>query len=316
MAFYDNRKFYWLKLKRDFFKRHDIRVIEALPNGKDYVLFYLKLLLESVDHEGCLRFSDTIPYSEEMLSTITNTNIDIVRSAIKLFQELDMVEILDDKTIFMTEVEALIGCQSDGAAKKQNQRLKAAKQTQKIEGKNAEKDTERTKSGQKVDKCPLELELELDIYNTHKRAHAPARTREEVNTIEQVITTKENLPYTVEDVLSVVKEKAPMCYQRHLKLPDGNERLNKLLISAIPQYTLEEITALFEKAQKTFVKKSNYENCDIIWVFDHKERIAAEEDISTTSRWKEKEQSKQILNHEYSAEDWKAVYTPIEKLDF
>ena len=316
MAFYDNRKFYWLKLKRDFFKRHDIRVIEALPNGKDYVLFYLKLLLESVDHEGRLRFSDTIPYSEEMLSTITNTNIDIVRSAIKLFQELDMVEILDDKTIFMTEVGALIGCQSVGATKKQNQRLKAAKQTQKIEGKNAVKDTERIKSRQKVDKCPLEIELELDIYNTHKRAHAPARTCEEVNTIEQVITTKENLPYTVEDVLSVVKEKAPMCYQRHLKHPDGNERLKKLLISAIPQYTLEEITALFEKAQKTFVKKSNYENCDIIWVFDHKERIAAEEDISTTNRWKEKEQGKQMLNHEYSVDDWKAVYTPIEKLDF
>ena len=34
-------KFYWLKLKRDFFKRHDIQIIEAMPNGKDYVLFYL-----------------------------------------------------------------------------------------------------------------------------------------------------------------------------------------------------------------------------------------------------------------------------------
>ena len=31
----DNRKFYWLKLKRDFFKRHDIRIVEEMENGKD-----------------------------------------------------------------------------------------------------------------------------------------------------------------------------------------------------------------------------------------------------------------------------------------
>ena len=55
------QKYYWLKLKRDFFKRHDIRIIEAMPNGKDYILFYLKLLCESVDHEGNLRFSEQIP---------------------------------------------------------------------------------------------------------------------------------------------------------------------------------------------------------------------------------------------------------------
>ena len=107
------KRYYWLKLKRDFFKRHDIRIIEAMPNGKDYILFYLKLLLESVDHDGALRFSETIPYNEEMLSVVTNTNVDIVRSAMKLFAELGMVEILDDCTIYMNEVERMIGSAAD-----------------------------------------------------------------------------------------------------------------------------------------------------------------------------------------------------------
>ena len=111
------KKFYWLKLKRDFFKRHDIRIIEEMPNGKDYVLFYLKLLLESIDHEGSLRFSDTIPYNEQMLSVITNTNVDIVRSAMKLFIELQLIEIFDDKTIFMGEVEKMIGSESESAGR-------------------------------------------------------------------------------------------------------------------------------------------------------------------------------------------------------
>ena len=119
-----DKKYYWLKLKRDFFKRHDIRIIEEMPNGKDYILFYLKLLLESIDHEGSLRFSDSIPYNEQMLSVVTNTNIDIVRSAMKMFIELKMMDILDDQTIYMTEVNKLIGCETKWAEKKRIYREK------------------------------------------------------------------------------------------------------------------------------------------------------------------------------------------------
>ena len=120
----ESKKYYWLKLKRDFFKRHDIRIIEEMPNGKDYILFYLKLLLESIDHEGTLRFSDTIPYNEQMLSVVTNTNIDVVRSAMKIFAELHMIDIFDDLTIYMTEVEKLIGSETEWAKKKRIQRTK------------------------------------------------------------------------------------------------------------------------------------------------------------------------------------------------
>jgi len=154
------KKYYWLKLKRDFFKRHDIRIIEEMPNGKDYILFYLKLLLESIDHEGALRFNETIPYSEQMLSVITNTNIDLVRSAMRVFTQLKMVEILDDETIYMTEVQKMTGAETAWAQKK---RLYRGKQ---------EEDKARTLSSQ----CPpdvrqeiekeKEIEKELDIVGT------------------------------------------------------------------------------------------------------------------------------------------------------
>ena len=125
----ENGRFYWLKLKRDFFKRHDIRVIESMPNGKDYVLFYLKLLLESVDHEGSLRFSETIPYNEEMLAVITNTNVDIVRSAMKLFVELGMMEVLDEGTIYMNEVERMIGSAADNDNANRQRRFRERQKT-------------------------------------------------------------------------------------------------------------------------------------------------------------------------------------------
>ena len=119
-------RYYWLKLKRDFFKRHDIRIIEAMPNGKDYILFYLKLLCESVDHEGRLRFSDQIPYNTEMLAVITDTNRDTVEAAVKLFTELGMMELMDDGTVYMTECERMMGFETKWAEKKRDYRERQA----------------------------------------------------------------------------------------------------------------------------------------------------------------------------------------------
>lgn len=126
------KKYYWLKLKRDFFKRHDIRIVEAMPNGKDYILFYLKLLLESIDHEGALKFSETIPYNEQMLSVITNTNIDVVRSAMRVFSELNMIDILDDKTIYMNECTKLIGSETSVAERVRKHRDNKSKIDQQV----------------------------------------------------------------------------------------------------------------------------------------------------------------------------------------
>ena len=116
------KKYYWLKLKKDFFKRHDIRIIEAMPNGKDYVLFYLKLLVESISHDGKLRFSETIPYNDDMLSTITNTNVDRVRTAVKIFTELGFMELFDDGTIYLRETNLMLGNETEWAKKKRDYR--------------------------------------------------------------------------------------------------------------------------------------------------------------------------------------------------
>lgn len=165
-----DRKYYWLKLKRDFFKRHDIRIVEGMPNGKEYILFYLKLLCESVDHEGNLRFSDQIPYNEDMLAIITNTNVDIVRSAVKVFTELKMMEILDDGTIFMAEVEGMIGTETEWAKKKREYRAGSQDKERTIEGQCPQdvltmSDKSKSKS--------IEIDKEKDINNKRKRFTPP-----------------------------------------------------------------------------------------------------------------------------------------------
>ena len=147
----DKTRFYWLKLDKDFFKRHDIRIIEGMPNGKDYILFYLKLLCESISHDGYLRFSLTIPYNEDMLATVTNTNIDVVRSAISIFKELGMMQILDDGTLYLEQVNKMIGSETGQTIRKREAKL--------LEGKAGVKNT------QEID-IEIDKEKEIDIYES------------------------------------------------------------------------------------------------------------------------------------------------------
>ncbi len=118
------KRYYWLKLQDNFFERDEIRIIESMPNGKDYILFYLKLLLKSINDEGKLLFKDTIPYTAEMLSTITNTNVDVVRVAVDTFIKLDLMEKFDDGVLFMREVNKMLGSETEYAQKKREYREK------------------------------------------------------------------------------------------------------------------------------------------------------------------------------------------------
>lgn len=121
------------------------------------MLFYLKLLVESVDHDGSLRFSDTIPYNDQMLSTITNTNIDTVHRAMDILEGLHLVEILDDQTIFMQEVEKMVG--SEGWSTQRTRRYRAKLQDDSKKNAIA---SHVTFCDARVTSCDEEKELEKD----------------------------------------------------------------------------------------------------------------------------------------------------------
>lgn len=118
------KRFYWLKLKENFFQEETIKLLENMENGKDYVIFLLKLKLKTINTNGYLNFKGIMPYNEKMLATITETNIDIVRQALKVFEELALITRLDDGTIYMEQVQNLIGSESESAERVRKHREK------------------------------------------------------------------------------------------------------------------------------------------------------------------------------------------------
>jgi predicted phage replisome organizer len=67
----DNKKYYYLKLRDNFFDNDDIAILESMPDGILYSNILLKLYLRSLKNNGKLMFNDRIPYNAQMLSTIT-----------------------------------------------------------------------------------------------------------------------------------------------------------------------------------------------------------------------------------------------------
>ena len=124
-----DKRFYWLKLQKDFFKRHDIKYIQTLPDGYLIAFFYLKLMVESVDHDGELRFSPEIPYTEAMLASVTDTPIEIVTEGLKTLKDLGMVIIDENGTISIPKVIKMIGSASDTDGARRVRRYREKQQT-------------------------------------------------------------------------------------------------------------------------------------------------------------------------------------------
>ncbi len=125
-----NKRYYWLKLKEDFFEDDTISWLEEQENGKDYVIFYLKLCLKSLKDEGQLiRYvgERLIPYDVKALAKITNTAPDTVAVAMQAFLDIGLIEHLETGEIYMTQINEMIGSETDAARRKRKQRAREAK---------------------------------------------------------------------------------------------------------------------------------------------------------------------------------------------
>lgn len=115
----DNKRYYYLKVKETFFDGEEMKILESQQNGVIYQNLYLKMCLLSVKSGGALLFKDAIPYDVNMLSSVLRVNIDTVKTGIEIFSQLGLIEIIDDKTIYMTDIQSLIGqSSSEGERKK------------------------------------------------------------------------------------------------------------------------------------------------------------------------------------------------------
>ena len=122
-----NKRYYWLKLNENFFEEDTVAWIEEQENGKDYIIFYLKLCLKSLTDDGYLiRYvgEKLIPYDVKALSKLTNTDYDTVKVAMNLFLEVGIISQLDSGERYLNQINEMIGSETESAKRVRKHRLK------------------------------------------------------------------------------------------------------------------------------------------------------------------------------------------------
>lgn len=118
----DNKKYYYLRLKDNFFDSDELKVLESMKDGYLYSNILLKLYLRSLKNDGKLVFNDRIPYSAEMLSSITCHQVGTIKQALSIFKDLGLIDILDNGAIYMLDIQNFIGKGSSEADRKREYR--------------------------------------------------------------------------------------------------------------------------------------------------------------------------------------------------
>lgn len=164
-----DKKYYWLKLKEDFFEEDTLAWLEEQTNGKEYCLFYLKLCLKSLKTNGILIRNVgqiLIPYDVKKLGEITKTDIDTVTVAMELFKKIGLIQILDNGEIYITQLEQMVGSETKWAKyKKKERELKKLDNVQllsNINPKNVHTEIEKEIEKEK----DIEKDIEIEVSTT------------------------------------------------------------------------------------------------------------------------------------------------------
>ena len=124
------KKYYWLKLREDFFDDPQDETIQYITEQNPlYTIFYLKLCLKALRTDGkMLRYigSKCLPYDVDSLAKLTNMDKDTVRCALALFKEIGLVRFLDSGELFLTQIDEMVGSETEEAIKKRKLRSKSA----------------------------------------------------------------------------------------------------------------------------------------------------------------------------------------------
>ena len=124
----DNRKYYYLKLKENFYNSETMVILESMQDGLLYSNLLLKMYLMSLKSGGILMLNDHLPHTPQTIATFTRHQVGTVERALKVFLEFGLVEILTDGAYYMADIQLLIGQSSTEGERKKKERMRLKRQ--------------------------------------------------------------------------------------------------------------------------------------------------------------------------------------------
>ena len=151
-----NKKFFWIKLKQDFFNDPYIKLLRRMAGGDTYTIIYLEMLVKSASTDGMLYFQGAGQDIAEELSLILDENVEDVRALLAYLEAKKLIthpEIKED--VFLVASADLTGSETDSAI-----RVRKFRERQQVKA--LQSNTHVTNGNDKLEK-EIEIDKELDI---------------------------------------------------------------------------------------------------------------------------------------------------------
>jgi predicted phage replisome organizer len=160
------KKYYWLKLKNDWFDSREVKKLRRIAGGDTYTIIYLKLLLLSLKNEGSLYYEGIEDSFAEELALDLNEDTENVMVTISYLEKCGLIEITSPNEYFMTDIPSSIGYESESAERVRRHRAKktpACTETLQCNNEALQCNSNVTKCNSGVTKCNAEIEIEKEI---------------------------------------------------------------------------------------------------------------------------------------------------------
>ena len=171
----DSKKYYWIKLKTDFFDQDTIDFLMGQENGTEYVVIYQMLLLKTAQQGGYLgtKMAEVmVPYDLKKIVRDTKYfDYDTVTIALELFKKLGLVYEESNHILKLTGAEQFVGSESKWAEKKRIYRG-SQRTIQGQIGDNVRQEIDIDKEIEKEKEKDIEIDIDTDTKKKKKSAKA------------------------------------------------------------------------------------------------------------------------------------------------
>lgn len=216
-----DKKYYWLKLKADFFDEKYIRALRRLPQGDSLVIVYLKMQLKSLKTEGLLQYEHILPDAISELALLLDEDETIVQLAVNALIKFGVIERWENGDLYFTAMQQLIGSETSVAARVRKHRaLKDKAEALQCNTLVTNCNTDIDKDIEIKKDTELEKRQEIDKENREKLNNNVKEIVDYLNTVcgtsykastdktRKLINARLNEGFTVDDFKTVIDKKS------------------------------------------------------------------------------------------------------------
>lgn len=118
------KRYFWLKLHKDFFQRKEIKRLRKIAGGDTYTIIYLKMLLRSIMSDGKLYFDGLEDDFASELALDLDEKEENVQITIQYLLKSGLLEMCSDEEYYLPDTKESTGCETAVAVRVRRHREK------------------------------------------------------------------------------------------------------------------------------------------------------------------------------------------------